>query len=250
MSVLPEESAGWTGTPGVVGHRAGRDFAPEFRVVAASRDGDRVAVEAIDAVAGLGLRLAVELTAQGLVKVRAEVTNQGDSPYDVHGVTPLLPVPTSATELLDFTGRHLRERAPVRTPFTPGLRVRENRTGRTGFDSAYLLAAGTAGFGNRAGEVWAVHVAWSGNHREVAERTFHSISLLGGGELLAPGEVVLQPGESYASPGCTARTASASTGCPTASTPTCAPGRATPPSPGRSWSTPGRPCTSTTTSPA
>ena len=33
-----------------------------------------------------------------------------------------------------------------------------------------LLAAGTPGFGFGSGEVWAVHTAWSGNHRTIAER--------------------------------------------------------------------------------
>jgi alpha-galactosidase len=119
----------------------------------------------------------------------------------VDAVSLTLPVPPVAVELLDFTGHHLRERSPQRTAFTQGLRVRENRTGRTGFDSAHLLAACSAGAGNRHGEVWAVHTAWSGNHRTFAERTFHAgTSLLGSAELLLSGEVVLAPEDSYRTP--------------------------------------------------
>ncbi|MFD7656073.1 alpha-galactosidase [Actinosynnema sp. NPDC059797] len=196
VAVLPEQSAGWLGTPGVVGNRAGRDFSTAFRV--ASVDGP--VVRAVDDVAGLALELVVELTPAGLVRQRATLTNTGSGPFSVDAVNLTLPVPAEAVELLDFTGRWTRERSPQRTAFTQGLRVRENRTGRTGYDSAYLLAAGTAGFGNRSGEVWAVHTAWSGNHRTFAERTFHAVSLLGSGELLLSGEVVLEPGESYTSP--------------------------------------------------
>ncbi|MFV2120609.1 alpha-galactosidase [Streptomyces sp. Act-28] len=207
VSVLPEQSAGWLGTPGLSGNRAGTDFSTAFRVREASlaagrRDagGGRVVVRAVDEDAGLELELTVELTAAGLVRQRAAVTNRGASPFAVDAVNLTLPVPAAATELLDFTGHHLRERSPQRTAFTQGLRMRENRTGRTGYDSAYLLVAGTAGFGNRSGEVWGAHTAWSGNHRTFAERTFHGVSLLGMGELLLSGEVLLGPGETYPTP--------------------------------------------------
>jgi alpha-galactosidase len=63
--------------------------------------------------------------------VRARVTNLGTTPFTVDALQPTLPVPPEAVELLDFTGRHLRERSPQRTASTHGLRVRENRTGRT-----------------------------------------------------------------------------------------------------------------------
>ncbi|MFG2581609.1 alpha-galactosidase [Streptomyces malaysiensis] len=209
VSVLPEQSAGWLGTPGLVGNRGGADFSSAFRITGTELtaggdiDDDRpgsLVVHARDTVAALDLTLTIELTPEGLVRQRASVTNLADTPFAVDAVNLTLPVPTAAVELFDFTGHHLRERSPQRTAFTQGLRVRENRTGRTGFDSTYLLAAGTQGFGNGSGEVWAVHTAWSGNHRTFAERTFHSVALLGSGELLLSGEMVLGPGESYSTP--------------------------------------------------
>jgi alpha-galactosidase len=200
VAVLPEQSKGWLGTPGLVANRGGADFSTAFRVHDVLRREDGIVVRAEDGTAGLTLELVVELTASGLVRQRAAVTNTGATPFAVDAVNLTLPVPPVAVELLDFTGHHLRERGPQRTAWTQGLRVRENRTGRTGFDSAYLMAAGTPAFGNRSGEVWGVHTAWSGNHRTFAERTFHSVSLLGSGELLLSGEVVLAPGESYGSP--------------------------------------------------
>jgi alpha-galactosidase len=206
VSVLPEQSVGWTGTPGLTGHRDGAAFSTAFAVTRVAREtaegqaGHRLTVAATDAAAGLALLLEFEMTEHGLVRQRATLTNEDAGQFLLDGVLPTLPVPAEATELLDFTGRHLRERIPQRQPFTVGTRLRENRRGRTGADATTILAAGTAGFGFGAGEVWGIHVAWSGNHRTLAERTPTGVSLLGGGELLLAGEVRLAPGEAYQTP--------------------------------------------------
>ncbi|MFD9738386.1 alpha-galactosidase [Umezawaea sp. NPDC059074] len=200
VAVLPEQSAGWLGTPGLVGNRAGRDFSTRFHVTETHLTLTSVTTQAEDQTAGLTLTLTIELSPAGVVRQRAAVTNTGDTPFSVDAVNLTLPVPPAAVELLDFTGRHLRERTPLRTEFTQGLRMRENRTGRTGYDTAYLLAAGTKSFGHRSGEVWAVHTAWSGNHRTFAERTFHAVSLLGSGELLLSGELTLTTNDTYTTP--------------------------------------------------
>jgi alpha-galactosidase len=204
VSVLPELSAGWLGVPGLAGHRDGADFSAAFTVedlrVRTDDAGPRVLVTAADPVAGLGLRWELELTESGLVRQRATVTNHGAGTYTVEALAPTLPVPTYATELLDLTGRHLRERSPQRSPFTVGTHLREGRRGRTGTDASLLLVAGEAGFGWRTGRVWGVHVAWSGNHRLTAERTPAGVALLGGGELLLPGEVRLATGQAYTGP--------------------------------------------------
>jgi alpha-galactosidase len=205
VSMLPEQSAGWLGTPGLSGHRQGRAWSSAFTVTdwrTERRDDntDAVVFFACDQIAELEVELEVELHASGVLRSRARLKNTGDDVYWVNGMELFLPVPEYTTELLDFTGHHLRERSPQRTAFTHGLRVRENRTGRTGYDSAYVLCAGVQGFGNRHGKVWAIHTAFSGGSRTLAERTFHGRSSLGGGELLLPGEIGLGRGESYATP--------------------------------------------------
>ncbi|GAA2616371.1 alpha-galactosidase [Paractinoplanes durhamensis] len=203
VSVLPEQSVGWLGTPGLTGHRDGAAFSTAFTLEQLALEGDRHRLDATarDAAAGLSLRLELEMTASGLLRQRVTLTNDDPgSTFTLDGVLLTLPVPTEAAELLDFTGRHLRERTPQRMPFTVGTRLRDNRRGRTGADASIVLAAGTAGFGFATGEVWGVHVAWSGNHRTLAERTSTGVSLLGGGELLLAGEVRLAPGEKYQSP--------------------------------------------------
>ncbi|AKU16451.1 alpha-galactosidase [Luteipulveratus mongoliensis] len=204
-TVLPLESAGWVGEPGLSGHRSGRDFAPKFvrtdpPEIEETDDVRRITVRAADAEAHLELIWTIEMLPGGLVRQRNRVTNTGTSTYELTGLLCAYPVPSNAGELLDLTGRHLRERTPQRSPFTIGAHVRDNRRGRTGLDGSILTFAGAPGFGFEGGEVWATHLAWSGNHRLVAERAVRGTRLLSGGELLAPGEMLLEPGQSYESP--------------------------------------------------
>lgn len=210
LSVLPEQSAGWLGTPGLTGHRDGADFTTLFVVtrldVAAGVEdagvpvAHRVVVDAADADAGLGLRLEQQLLPSGLLRTRAELTNTGAGTFTLGTLDLVLPLPAEADEILDFTGRHLRERSPQRHPLAAGTHLRESRRARS-HDGTLLLTAGRRGFGFRQGQVWGVHVAWSGNTRTFAEQAMPSgTRLLGAGELLLAGEVRLAPGESYATP--------------------------------------------------
>ena len=207
VGILPEHAAGWSGLPGLRGHRDGRDWSAAFEVTSLRTTGPdpgaggRVEVEAVDTAAHLGLGLRVELTASGLVQLQATVRNtHPTAAYTVDGLVLALPVPAVADELLDLSGRWARERSPQRSPFHAGTRLRDGRRGRTGADATLTLVAGRHGFGFRSGEVWGVHVGWSGNHRTYAERTPNGESVLGGGELLLSGEIRLAPGESYTSP--------------------------------------------------
>ncbi|MEV1243930.1 alpha-galactosidase [Nonomuraea sp. NPDC050022] len=199
-SVLPEGHTGWFGIPGLSGSRSGAAWAPRFTVSKAVKEEGRLTVEAADPGTALGLCLVIELTGSGLVRLRTSVRNDGDDDYRVDAVSAVLPVPERAADLLDLAGRWSRERQPQRGAFNVGVHLREGRRGRTGADAATVVVAGVPGFGFRSGEVWAVHTAWSGNHRTWAERTGEGFRTLGGGESLLPGEIVLRPGESYESP--------------------------------------------------
>jgi alpha-galactosidase len=210
FSLLPGQSEGWSGRPGLAGHRDGTDSFPRFQVTGCTvtpeaGGGTEVLVTAADEPAGLALTVRLRLEATGVLRIATEVTNTGAEHYTVDGLTAMLPVPDEATEILDLTGRWCRERSPQRQPFHQGSRVRESRRGRTGHDATLLLTAGQAGFGFRTGQVWAVHAAWSGNHVHLAERLPGGAGpggdrVIGAGELLLPGEIRLAPGASYQSP--------------------------------------------------
>ena len=216
--IVTEHATGWPGLPGLLGHRAGRSWSTLFTVtdvkvetVRDDRDNSdaratqRVTTCSRDDDAGLALTVSVELLPAGLLRARAQVSDLithpevTEKPFTVDCLTLAFTVPGRAAELLDFAGRHLRERAPQRHGFGIGSLVRDNRRGRTGADATTLLAAGTPGFDFGSGEVCALHTAWSGNHRSVAERTPNGHAVLAGGEQ-PPGEIALAAGGSYTSP--------------------------------------------------
>jgi alpha-galactosidase len=207
-SLLPEPARNFWGRPGLAGHR-GTDapgaWSTGFVADAVEATPHGATITATDVEAGLALRTEVEATAGGLLRLRHVLTNAGAPGYVVDHLDVVVLLPDRVAEALDFTGRWARERSPQRHTVTDGLWLREGRRGKTGFDAATVLVAGTSAFGFGHGEVWGAHVGWSGDSVHRLERvplgkTSRTVTTLGGGELLLPGEVTLDTGEAYTTP--------------------------------------------------
>ncbi|MDO9398509.1 MAG: glycoside hydrolase family 36 N-terminal domain-containing protein, partial [Herbiconiux sp.] len=153
LTLLPGEHDGWEGRPGLSAHRAGRIIVPRWRVVELKGDETRLVVTA--QAAGIGLRSEMLLDSAGILRVTHEIVNDGVDELELLSLEATMPVGDLAAEALDFSGRWTRERSPQRSRLLEGSRVRETRRGRTGHDSPMLSTLGTAGFGDRTGEVWA-----------------------------------------------------------------------------------------------
>lgn len=200
LTVVPTSAAGWHGTPGLEGGRpAALGTVLRLEAVTSATAADLV-LDLVDDEVGIRVRAQLEIGPSGVFAQRLVLRNDGVDDYTVAALQPSFPLPWDATEILDTTGRHLRERSAQRHDFTTGTHLRESRRGRPGADATLLLAAGRPGFSFRSGRVHGIHVAWSGNHRLLAERGTTGEAFLGGGELYLPGEVVLAPGEELASP--------------------------------------------------
>jgi alpha-galactosidase len=197
LTLVPTEATGWSGT---AGFEADGPRAALF-VLADAVVWDSAAVLTLrDNEAGLTITAHLEITASGLFTQRLELSNTGPHTWPLAWLALTFPVPATATEILDTTGHHLREHWPQRHEFTIGTHTRQSRRGRTGADATLLQAAGTPGFGWEHGLVHGVHLGWSGNHSQVAERVVSGEAFLQAGELLFPGEITLAPGSGYATP--------------------------------------------------
>jgi alpha-galactosidase len=216
LTVWPTEQDGWAGTPAQSGNAAGAATTPRPRLAAhtsttGSVGGGTIELALDDEVSGMHATVRYTLDTAGVLVVDMSVVRDaalapgtGDRPYQLDGLRALMPVPGRATELLDFTGKWCRERSPQRAPLTVGTHSRRARRGKPGHDSPYLMAVGTPGFGFAHGEVWAVHLAWSGDGEYLAEQLPEGAgaftSVLGAGEALRSGEVILADGERYDAP--------------------------------------------------
>jgi alpha-galactosidase len=201
IPLLPQSSTGWRGRPALLGHRHGRDFSPLLSTVSHRALGsDGLEIVLADAAAALSVSIELHLGAEGMLRTRSILRNDGAEDYALQQLSVVLPVGPEAEEILDLSGRWCREQHPQRRAITQGTWLRSSRHGRTGHDNSVLFAAGSAGFANRSGTVWAAHLGFSGNHEIYLEKTPSNVGLMGMGELLAPGEVTLGPGESYATP--------------------------------------------------
>ncbi|MDP2291789.1 MAG: alpha-galactosidase [Actinomycetota bacterium] len=199
LSVVPEHGSGHQGRPGLTGHRrGGTAWAPRFQPSAVAPFAGGVEVTAVDPVAQL--RLVTRIVLDHVLAVSCTVVNEGTTRYLLDGLHPTLPVPAHAGELLTFDGRWARELQPVRRAWRSGAWVSENRAGRTSHEHPPFVFAGEPGFGEWRGEVWGVHLAWSGNHSMAAECLPDGRRCVQAGELLHPGEVCLDPGQAYESP--------------------------------------------------
>ncbi|GAA5185276.1 alpha-galactosidase [Rugosimonospora acidiphila] len=205
LTLSPSRAQGWDGWPGLTGHRDGFASQPLFTLaevsLGAAPDGDLLRYAGVDDLAGLRLDGELELTVDGVLRHRQTLTNvAADAAYTVDDLLTVLPVPSRAMEVLDYTGRWANEAQPQRRTLDQGTWLREQRRGRTGPDSPLLLSIGTPGFTHREGEVWGIHLGWSADQRYLAQRLNDGYALVGAGEILAAGEVILAPGEALTTP--------------------------------------------------
>ncbi|WP_030154638.1 alpha-galactosidase [Glycomyces sp. NRRL B-16210] len=200
VPLVPQESDGWAGRPGLLATKGGLPVYPRWATTVAAADESSVRFLAVDADSGLELDLRLAIGAGGLVLVEQELTNAGEGTVEVAWLEATLPVPRSADHVTSFSGRWTREKSPLTTPMPRGANVRETRRGRSGHDAPWATLASEGSPRNRGGEVWAVHLGWSADVRHRTDRGPEHLTLLGAGELLRPGEIRLGPGAAHRTP--------------------------------------------------
>lgn len=166
LSLSPEPGRAFQGQPGhLLAEADGTPLHPAFAFDQAEATPGRLTLVS----RAPGLTLSHQLTAQPTGVITLKTTLSSDRPIRVLWLAaPVLPAPQDG-EMIDVHGKWIGEFHLIRTPWSPGVRSREARTGRSGHEHPpYLILAGD-GCSNTQGQALALHYAWSGGHRMVAE---------------------------------------------------------------------------------
>ncbi len=200
LSLLPQLGSGFTGHPAVQVQRGNSDTITNFGLTEYHADRSQIAFTLTDTdlAATLHLKLSLDQRTSVLTS-QISMTNTGADGLQLDWLAGLT-LPTEFADLLHFNGRWALEFQQLRHYLASGQLTKENRTGRTSHHSPPFLIAGEKGFAEHHGAVIALHLAWSGNHRLIAERLRDGRIQLQAGVLLAPGEISLKRGESWHSP--------------------------------------------------
>jgi alpha-galactosidase len=193
-------ATGFLGRPAILGHRAGMDWSQKFEISNVEQIANSIRVSAEDKIAGLKIETEISLNEFGILFVSQSLTNVGTTNFDLAEFNTWLPLPDYVAESLDYTGSWIKERKPQRRAIQTGIWSREVREGRSSHDYTIAQLAMTEGANYQLGEVWSVALQWSGNSRHLIERQPTGRTSIAAGELLLPGEVILQPGEKYEVP--------------------------------------------------
>ena len=192
-----EQARGAIGSPVLRGHRQGEDFSPLFVLISHSSKEQELVVVGEDVAAGLRIETSFSFVGAGVLVTTQAVTNIGSGDYFLEDLATYLPLPDRAQESLDFAGRWVKERQPVRRQIQAGVVSREVREGRTSHDYTILQLAMTTAATFRTGEVWAMGLMFSGNSRHTIEQLQSGRKSISASELLMPGEMILEAGKSY-----------------------------------------------------
>jgi alpha-galactosidase len=200
LTLMAEPGHGLFGSPGIEGHRQGRDSSPVFTTTQVVQLDKRLTLTAEDEQAGLRLTSEIALDDSGVLVVRHGLTNLRSQPWQVDRLAVTLPVAERAREIMAFHGRWIREFQPHRLPLEHDSFVIESRRGRSSHEHFPALITGTPSFGEMQGDVWGVHLGWSGNHRLRAEAKTDGRRYLQAEALYLPGEMSIDEGETLWTP--------------------------------------------------
>ncbi|WP_159975841.1 alpha-galactosidase [Roseobacter cerasinus] len=170
LSICPEASRTFPGQPGlIVRDSDGAPLLPAFKLREVVEAGQHLTVTCEDARNRLTYTADFVLDPDTHVIALSARINS-DRPLHLHWLAaPVLPAPQQSDEVIDVAGRWCGEFQLNRTAWSPGIRYRENRTGRTGHEHFPGLIVPCRGATNATGEAFAFHYGWSGGHRMIAE---------------------------------------------------------------------------------
>ena len=170
LSLCPEAGRSFPGQPGLILRDTdGTPLLPVFHLTDVAHDQTHLTITCTDPENRLTYQAVITLDpATHVIALTSRLTS--DRPMHLHWLAaPVLPAPQLSDEMIDFAGRWCGEFQMNRTPWSAGMRYRENRTGRTGHEHFPGLIVPCRGATNASGQAYAFHYGWSGGHRMIAE---------------------------------------------------------------------------------
>jgi alpha-galactosidase len=167
LTLCPLPAADWQGQPGLeVAEADGTPLHP--RLVFTRAEAANGALRLISEGDGLTLTHHLRAHSTGTITLRAEMAS--DRPVRLRWLAAAtLPTPQQDNDIIDVSGKWLAELQLNRTPWAPGIRLRESRTGRSGQEHPPYAIFPEPGCTNAHGAARALHYAWPGGHRMLAE---------------------------------------------------------------------------------
>jgi len=170
LSICPEATRTFPGQPGlIIRDGDGTPFLPKFCFEAEERKENALDLVYVDQTKSLTYtaRFAIDPVTH---VIEAKATLEANRLMHLHWLSaPVFPAPQLSDEMIDFAGRWCGEFQMNHTAWSPGMRYRENRTGRTGHEHFPGLIVPCRGATNASGHAYAFHYGWSGGHRMIAE---------------------------------------------------------------------------------
>lgn len=171
LSICPEATRSFPGQPGLIlRDKGGTPLLPKFCFDEEDVGPNRLGLQYRDQTHGLiyVARFAIDPDTH-IITSEAELW-MPDGVFLLHWLSaPVFPAPQHSHEMIDVSGRWCGEFQLNRTAWSPGMRYRENRTGRTGHEHFPGLIVPCTGATNTQGEAYGFHYGWSGGHKMIAE---------------------------------------------------------------------------------
>lgn len=203
IALSPELGAGFSGSAGVQIHRGGAQWAVFSQIQSVTVEpNNRLSIVSKCKGTEIELIHCLQLdTSTDVLTATTQLTNIGQSKLWVDRCdAPCIPVPMHYNKILGFKGRWAKEFQTQSIDRFMGAYVRENRSGRTSHDAFPAVIVHSDQANESDGEAYGLHLGWSGNHHLRIEEQFVGRAYAQFGELFFPGELSLEPGESYYSP--------------------------------------------------
>lgn len=203
LSLFPQESEGFLGSPALAAHREGKHAIQKLQLCDVQSWEDGCTFQLEDQNAALRMNLQLRWSAHDdFLTSWSELENLGPETLSLdHLACPTLPLLPGENEVLALGGRWAGEFRWERSALTPNLALSiEQRSGRSGPEHFPGCVIGTAGFDETHGSVLGLHLAWSGNYKIRIERLRDGRGYVQAAGGFMPGEIQVEAGARFVTP--------------------------------------------------